>query len=101
MQFIETTSEARSLLEKLQSSQSVINFYNQWSDQHSANNQLCALLVNVDSENYVISFGHPDVKPMPIQYLKLLFETDGKKMIFDRKNISSLFFKRIYIDHNY
>jgi len=87
MQFIETTSEARSLLEKLQSSQSVINFYNQWSDQHSANNQLCALLVNVDSENYVISFGHPDVKPMPIQYLKLLFETDGKKIIFDRKNI--------------
>lgn len=85
--FIENSSDAKKLINLLDIHDSIINVYYTSTHLHPSNNTLLAVFVQVQNKNYVISFNHPDVENISPTFLKLILNTRGRKIIFDRKKL--------------
>lgn len=87
MFFVENQKEASNLLELLDTNPSIIHVYFQNNKIHPIDNKPIAVFINIKSNLYVISFMHPDVIQIPSQFLNMIMNSKGPKIIFDRKKL--------------
>ena len=85
--FIENPNDAKKLISLLNNQTSIVNLYYTKPNIHSGKNIPLVMMVFVNQTYYVVSFNHPDAINIPIEFLNLVYETNGKKLIFDRKKL--------------
>lgn len=85
--FVETPTDAKKLLCILEKNRSIVHLYYQYKNVHPSKNKPLALFINVNGENYIVSFNHPDLVRVSLQYLNMIFKTSGSKIVFDRKKL--------------
>tara|TARA_B100002019_G_scaffold60227_1_gene51608 strand:- start:1184 stop:2470 length:1287 start_codon:yes stop_codon:yes gene_type:complete len=85
--FIENPNDAKKLISLLNDQTSIVNLYYTKPNIHSGKNIPLVMMIFVNQTYYVVSFNHPDAINIPIEFLNLVYETNGKKLIFDRKKL--------------
>ena len=81
------SNDAKKLISLLNNQTSIVNLYYTKPNIHSGKNIPLVMMVFVNQTYYVVSFNHPDAINIPIEFLNLVYETNGKKLIFDRKKL--------------
>jgi hypothetical protein len=87
MQFVETATEAKKLVDLLDANSCILHVYYQNNNIHPVDNKPLALMAKVNEDYYIVSFNHPDSIKISEEYLAMIFATNSEKVIFDRKRL--------------